>query len=179
MSDYTTTVPVRHYPTPEQVVILRAHGQEYIDTVNVLVQALDSDVLPEDASTKDFTAALPSAVKNQVLRDARSVWKRSFTLGIIPVLRRPICQWNNQNWRIEGETLVIPVYQTGQVGQITVRCSAVEPRGKPGIASHPAQTRQVGGRRRLHPHLAGAHYRSGHHGGRPGREDARRRARHQ
>ena len=95
-----TTVPVRLYPTPDQAATLRAHCQEYIGTVNVLVAALDSDVLPDGgtgASTKDVTAALPSAVKNQVLRDARSVWKRSLALGVLPVLRKPICQWNNQN----------------------------------------------------------------------------------
>ena len=106
-----TTVPVRLYPTPEQAALLRPHCQEYICTVNVLVQALDSDALPdggEGASTKDCTATLPSAVKNQVLRDARSVWKRSFELDIIPVLRKPLCQWNNQNWRIDGDTLAHP-----------------------------------------------------------------------
>jgi IS605 OrfB family transposase len=132
-----TTVPVRLYPTPDQAAFLRAHCQDYINTVNALVQALDSDVLTQDASTKDFTAALPSAVKNQALRDARSVWRRSFELGVIPILRRPICQWNNQNWRIEssfkGETLIIPVCQDGQVGQIAIRCSTVEPLGKPGV----------------------------------------------
>lgn len=133
VSELKSTVPVRLSPTPEQAAILRAHGQEYIGTVNVLVLALDSDVLPEDASTKDFTAALPSAVKNQALRDARSVWKRSFELGISPVLRKPICQWNNQNWRIEGDTLVVPVCQNGQVGQIAIRCGGVKPLGKPGI----------------------------------------------
>jgi putative transposase len=78
VSELKTTVPGRLYPTPEQAAILRAHGQEYLSPLNVLVQALDSDVLPEGASTKDFTAALPSAVKNQALRAARSVWKRSF-----------------------------------------------------------------------------------------------------
>ena len=81
-----TTVPARLYPTPEQVTLLRAHCQESISSINVLVAALDSDVLPEGGkgvSTKDFTAALPSAVKNQALRDARSVWKRSFELGVI------------------------------------------------------------------------------------------------
>jgi hypothetical protein len=115
-----TTVPVRLYPTPDQAAILRGHCLEYISIVNVLVAALDSDVLPEGgtgASTKDFTAALPSAVKNQALRDARSVWKRSVALGVIPVLRTPICQWNNQNWRIEGDTLLIPVSQNGQWGR--------------------------------------------------------------
>jgi IS605 OrfB family transposase len=128
-----TTLPVRLYPTPDQAATLRAHCQEYINTVNVLVAALDSDVLAEGASTKDFTAALPSAVKNQALRDARSVWKRSFAVGVVPVLRKPICQWNNQNWHIEGEALLIPVYQNGQVGQIAIRCSTVEPLGKPGL----------------------------------------------
>jgi IS605 OrfB family transposase len=138
VSELKTTVPIRLYPTLEQSALLHAHGQEYISTVNVLVQALDSDVLPDggkDASTKDFTAALPSAVKNQALRDARSVWKRSFELGIIPVLRKPLCQWNNQNWRIESDRLLIPVCQNGQVGrvgQIAIACSGTEPLGKPG-----------------------------------------------
>lgn len=133
MSELKTTVPVRLYPTPEQGAVLHAHCQEYISTINVLVQALDSDVLPEDASTKDFTAALPSAVKNQALRDARFVWKRSFELGVVPVLRKPMCQWNNQNWRIEGDALLIPVCQDGQVGQIAIRCSGAEPLGKRGV----------------------------------------------
>jgi IS605 OrfB family transposase len=136
VSELKSTVQVRLYPTPEQAVLLRTHCQEYISTVNVLVAALDSDVLPDGGkctSTKDFTAALPSAVKNQALRDARSVWTRSLELGIIPVLRKPICQWNNQNWRIEGDRLVLPVCQNGHVGQIAIRCSGTEPLGKPGI----------------------------------------------
>ena len=146
MSELQTTVPIRLYPTSDQAAILRAHCREYISTINVLVRALDSDVLPhgnQDASTKDFTAALPSAVKNQALRDARSVWKRSLVLGVIPVLRKPICQWNNQNWRLaggeggnQGNMLVLPVCQDGQVGQIAIRCSLVdtgEPVGKPGV----------------------------------------------
>jgi putative transposase len=131
-----TTVPIRLYPTPDQAATLRMHCQEYISTINVLVHALDSDMLPDggkDASTKDFTAALPSAVKNQALRNARSVWQRSFQLGVIPVLRKPICQWNNQNWRIEDATLLIPVCQHGQVEQIAIRCSGIAPLGKPGL----------------------------------------------
>jgi IS605 OrfB family transposase len=131
-----TTMPVRLYPTPEQAALLRSHCQEYISTINVLVAALDSDVLPEGgegASTKDFTAALPSAVKNQALRDARSVWKRSFALGVLPVLRKPICQWNNQNWRIERDLVLIPVYHDGKVQQIGIRCAARVPTGTPGM----------------------------------------------
>jgi putative transposase len=99
-----------------------------------LVQALDRDVRPDggkDTTTADFTAVLPSAVKNQALRDARSIWHRSFALGVVPVLRRPICQWNNQNWRVEGARLILPVWQ--KVGQIAVRCASQTPVGPPGL----------------------------------------------
>jgi IS605 OrfB family transposase len=141
-----TTLPLRLHPTPEQVRLLRAHAQEYISTVNVMVAAIDSGVLPNDGNettTADFTAALPSAVKNQALRDARSVWKRSLVLGRVPVLRRPVCQWNNQNWRVaqapsgDEDRLLIPVSQAGQVGRIAIRCAGaladLPPGSTPGL----------------------------------------------
>ena len=79
-----------------------AHCQEYISTVNVLSSALDVDLIPHDDtfSTKDFTAVLPSCVKNQALRDAPSVFKRSLDLDVLPVLKKPICQWNNRVTRL-------------------------------------------------------------------------------
>jgi hypothetical protein len=82
------TYQVRLYPTPEQGRLLMAHSQEYMSTVNVLSAALDADVIPHDDtfSTKDFVAALPSCVKNQALRDAHSVFKRSLSPQ---ELRRP------------------------------------------------------------------------------------------
>ncbi len=114
------------------------------------VRARDSDVLPDggqDTSTKDFVAALPSAVKDQALRDARSVWRRSCELGELPVLHRPIGPWNTQHWRpalapstgaqhwrIEGDTLLIPVcHADARVGQIALRCSGAGPSGTPGL----------------------------------------------
>src|SRR5215472_11665930 len=136
MSELKTTVQVRLYPSSDQAARLRAHCQEYIGTINVLVAALDSDVLPDggkSTSTKDFTAALPSAVKNQALRDARSIWKRSFALGVLPILRKPFCQWNNQNWRMEDETLHVPVSQDGHVEPIAIRCAPMALEGKPGM----------------------------------------------
>jgi len=129
-----TTVQIRLSPTPEQGRLLMAHCQEYISTVNVLVAAFESDVLTGKVSTKDFRASLPSAVKNQALRDAQSVFKRSFELGRIPVLKKPICQWNNQNWRIEEGTLIVPVCQDGKTQQIRIACADVPLEGKAGIA---------------------------------------------
>src|SRR2546425_1685257 len=88
------TVQVRLYPTAEHACLLMAHCLEYISTVNVLVSAYDADMIEDGFSTKNFRAPLPSAVKNQVLRDAQSVFKRSLQLGRLPVLKKPIVQWN-------------------------------------------------------------------------------------
>jgi IS605 OrfB family transposase len=128
-----TTLQVRLYPTPEQARLLMAHCQEYISTVNVLVSAFESGVLEGKVSTKDFTALLPSAVKNQALRDAQAVVKRSCELGCIPILTKPICQWNNQNWRIEEGMLVLPVSRDGKTHQERIRCAEVAREGKAGI----------------------------------------------
>jgi len=127
------TVQVRLYPTDSQASLLMVHCVEYISTVNVLVSALDADMTEENFSTKDFLAPLPSAVKNQVLRDAKSVFKRSLKLGRIPILKKPICQWNNQNWHIEQGILTIPVCLNGKTQQIEIRCAEGELEGEPGI----------------------------------------------
>ena len=95
------TIQIRLYPTSAQAKMLREHCAEYIDCVNVIVQAHDADMLPKGFSTKDFTAPLPSAVKNQVIRDAQSVYSRSYALGRIPHLKKPFAQWNNQNWKTQ------------------------------------------------------------------------------
>ena len=128
-----TTLQVRLYPTPEQGRLLMAHCLEYISVVSVLASAFDADLLPEKVSTKDFKARLPSAVKNQALRDAGSIFKRSFDLERLPVLKKPICQWNNQNWYIEGGMLTLPVYKDGKTQQEHIRCAELPLPGKAGI----------------------------------------------
>src|SRR3989442_12477950 len=130
-----STLQVRLYPTPEQGHVLMAHCQEYISTVNVLSNALDADLIPHDDTftTKDFVTVLPSCVKNQALRDARSVFKRSLELDVLPVLKKPICQWNNQNWHIKQGMLTLPVFLDGKTQQIHIPCADVVLSGHPGI----------------------------------------------
>ena len=130
-----STLQVRLYPTAEQGRLLMAHCQEYISTVNVLSSALDADLIAHDDrfSTKDFVAALPSCVKNQALRDARSVFKRSLKLACLPVLKKPYCQWNNQNWQMTGTALIVPVCIDGKTQQIEIACQGLIFAGTPGI----------------------------------------------
>ncbi len=139
------TIQIRLYPTREQARLLRDHCQEYIDCVNVLVQAYDADLLPKGFSTKNFTAPLPSAVKNQVIRDAQSVYSRSFELGRLPVLKKPFAQWNNQNWRLEMSearshkkggllgVLIIPLWDGTRTRQAQIACCGHIPVGEKGI----------------------------------------------
>lgn len=127
------TVQVRLYPTQEQATLLMAHAQEYISTVNVLVQALDTGMIEDGFSTKDFTAALPSACKNQVLRDAKSVYAKAQKIGRLPLLKKPICQWNNQNWQMEPGQLTLPTSIAGKTQQISIACVEGELVGEPGI----------------------------------------------
>src|SRR5256885_8339653 len=128
------TSQVRLYPTPEQGHLLMTHCQEYISTVNVLSCALDADVIPyEGFSTKDFVAQLPSCVKNQALRDARSVFKRSLELETLPVLKKPICPWNNQNWQIKEGKLTLPVSWDSKVQRIEIACAQMELVGMAGL----------------------------------------------
>ena len=80
----TTTVQIRLHPTPEQSHLLMEHCQEYIEYVNMLAQELE--ILPEKVSARHFTAPLPGWVKNQTLRDAQSVYKKSTGLGDMVLL---------------------------------------------------------------------------------------------
>jgi putative transposase len=129
----TTTLQIRLHPTPAQSRLLMAHATEYISTVNALVHAQEFDILPEKASTKDFVASLPSAVKNQSLRDAQSVYKRSYELGVIPVLKKPMCSWNNQNWQMTDRTLTLPMWVDGKIEQVFIACDGLVYTGKPGL----------------------------------------------
>lgn len=131
--DLVTTVQVRLYTTPEQSHLLMTHCQEYISTVNMLVQAQELEILPSKVSCKDFMALLPSVLKDQALRDAQSIYKKSVKLGVTPILKKPICQWNNQNWHLTDCTLTIPIYIDGKVKRISIACHGLVYSGKAGI----------------------------------------------
>ena len=72
-------------------------------------------------TSKDVDARIPSAVKNQAIRDAKSVYRKSKKLKTVPILRKPVCLWNNQNYRIKENTLEFPVLIDGKSKRIKVK----------------------------------------------------------
>ncbi|MHC1749049.1 MAG: RNA-guided endonuclease InsQ/TnpB family protein [Cellulosilyticaceae bacterium] len=116
------TIKIKLIPTKEQQAILDRTSKEYIRTVNRLVSKMVQAERILDLSTKEFFAYLPSAVKNQCIRDAKNVYKKH-KKGItksIAILKKPVCIWNNQNFSIEDTTISFPVW-LGKSKKISVK----------------------------------------------------------
>ena len=121
----------------EEEAVLRAEMEKYIACVNSLVSLHLSGTSIQKFSSKDVVAELPSAVKNQAIRDAKSVlrryakkqWKverkrawfaeqgktpkRPIRDAKVPILRRPVLLVNNQNFKIDldAKTVSFPLFR--------------------------------------------------------------------
>ena len=71
---------------------------------------------------------MPSAVKNQAIKDARSVFKKAKKnkFKTVPVLKRPICIWNNQNYSFNFSHISMPIMVDGKVKKTPIRALMVD-----------------------------------------------------
>jgi len=83
-------------------------------------------------TTAEVFAALPSAVKNQCIQDAKSVFKKyakdmksmervnqkkpaeKQKVVKVPFLKKPVAIWNNQNYSIGDRAISFPVWKDGK-----------------------------------------------------------------
>ena len=138
--------------------LLRAEMEKYIACVNSLVALHLSGVSIQKFTSKDVDAELPAAVKNQAIRDAKSVLRRyakkqrkverkrawfaeqgkaprcPIRDAKAPILRRPVLLVNNQNFKIDfdAKTVSFPLFRKGETKRKTVQkeihVAAVTPR---------------------------------------------------
>ncbi|WP_431809433.1 RNA-guided endonuclease InsQ/TnpB family protein [Brevibacillus agri] len=124
----TITVKVKLLPTKEQASILREMSQTYLSTINTLVSEMVAEKKSTKKSSKDISASLPSAVKNQAIKDAKSVFKKAkkskFTT--VPVLKKPVCIWNNQNYSFDFTHISMPIMIDGKVTKTPIRALLVD-----------------------------------------------------
>lgn len=116
------TIKIKLIPTKNQQKLICDRMSEYIRTTNSLTEKMLDMKQGETMSTKDFSANLPSAVKNQCIRDAKSILrkhKKGLTKSVA-VLKKPVCIWNNQNFSLEEETISFPVW-IGKSKKISVK----------------------------------------------------------
>jgi putative transposase len=129
------TTQVKLLPTMEQVILLKNTMQEYINTANNVVNdyVVGNDFIKH--TSKSIIADLPSALKNQAIQDAKSIFKK-YTKNLrsnakkepdkqkkikVPLLKKPIAVWNNQNYAIKFNYLSFPVWLNGKSSRIVVK----------------------------------------------------------
>jgi IS605 OrfB family transposase len=116
------TVQFKLIPTVEQESFLRQTTNEYISCANKLINHCCGQIEIPKLSSASFCAALPSAVKNEVINVVRSIMRKyeRGKCGTLPILRKPVCTWNNQNYRLLENAVVFPVLIGGNSKRISV-----------------------------------------------------------
>ncbi len=134
---------IKLYPTKYQSERIRAVMAEYIATVNSLISLAVSGTSISKYTSANVSADLPSALANQCIRDAKSIVKKHYRKcheavlktrrlakkksGIrvmaphLPVLKKPCCYVNNQNFKINDTNIEFPVMIDGRSKRISVR----------------------------------------------------------
>lgn len=139
---------IKLYITREQKSLIVMAMNEYINTVNSLVSVATNGTSISKYTTADVNANLPSALTNQCIRDAKSIvnkynkncrkisaknkklFKQKSNITIkeptVPVLKRPCCYVNNQNFKINDNHIEFPVLINGKSKRISIRASMTD-----------------------------------------------------
>ena len=133
---------VKLYPTEYQKDLIAQAMAEYINTVNRLVSDAVSGHSIAKITTADVSANLPSALLNQCIRDAKSIVKKHYKCchktilknrslakrgsvirtkaPNLPILKKPCCYINNQNYKFKDNVVEFPVMINGKSKRIAV-----------------------------------------------------------
>lgn len=129
------TVQAKLLPTKEQTILLSATTKEYIRATNAAVAEYVAAGENLKYSSKNIPADLPSALKGQIAQDTRSIFQK-YTKSVktnakkelekqrdikVPILKKPVAIWNNQNYAVKFGQLSFPVWQNGKSTRIVVK----------------------------------------------------------
>ena len=139
---------IKLYMTKEQKSLVITTMNQYINTVNSLVSVATNGTSISKYTTADVNASLPSALTNQCIRDAKSIvnkynkycrkvsaknkklakQKSNITIKepTVPVLKRPCCYVNNQNFKIKNNHIEFPVLINDKSKRISIRTSMTD-----------------------------------------------------
>ena len=129
------TTQIKLLPTSEQIILIKNTMQEYIKTANNIVSDYVVGNNTVKHTSKSVIADLPSALKNQAIQDAKSIFKK-YTKNLktnskkepdkqkeikVPILKKPVAIWNNQNYSIKFGYIAFPVWLNGKSTRIMVK----------------------------------------------------------
>lgn len=135
----TITMQLKLLPVKEYKQLIYNSMNDYIATVNDIVADFRAMDKTDKRTSKDVTADLSSCLKNQAISDAKSIFKKykkacreaerwnkkhpneDPKVATCPVLRKPACIWNNQNYSISDGEIAFPVWMNGKSTKIHVK----------------------------------------------------------
>ena len=139
---------IKLYPTKEQEALIQAAILEYISIVNSLVSDATNGTNINKYTSSNVNANLPSALKNQCIRDAKSIVKKHYkacnkavlknrtltkrgnilkvTAPHLPILKKPCCYINNQNFKVKESDIEFPVMVNGKSKRLSVKTKMTE-----------------------------------------------------
>lgn len=134
------TVKFKLELTEKQVCLVQTATKKYIRLVNQIVADFVKAGTSLKYTSRTVTAELPSAVKCQAVRDAKSIfakYKKNVRANArlrpedqkevkIPVLKKPVAVWNNQNYSLKGSVLSFPVLVNNRSVRMMVRAALTE-----------------------------------------------------
>ena len=129
------TVQAKLLPTKEQTSLLSATTKEYIRATNNAVAEYVAAGENLKYSSKNIWAGLPSALKGQIAQDTRSIFQKYIkTVKAnarkpqehqkevkVPILKKPVAIWNNQNYAVKFGKISFPVWKDGKSTRIVVK----------------------------------------------------------
>lgn len=155
---------VKLHLTKYQLKLVQATMAEYISVVNSLVSDAVKGKSIAKITTANIEANLPSALTNQCIRDAKSIVKKHYknchkavlknrsllkkksnirvTVPNLPVLRKPCCYINNQNFKLNNTNIEFPVMINGKSKRISVK-TKMSDRQKSIFASYKLGTMRI------------------------------------
>ena len=114
------TVQAKILPDKAQVNLLNSTTKEYIRLINQIVSDYVTAEKDLKYTSKSIGAELPSAVKNQAIQDAKSVFRKYQKTKKQSILKKPVAIWNNQNYGLKDNSLSFPVLMGGKAKRIEV-----------------------------------------------------------
>ena len=117
------TAIIKLRPDKSQEMLLLNTMKCYIQSINSCVDWMFMFDELGSLSSKHIIADLPAAVKNQVIREARSIfikYKRG-KVQKLPVLKKLQAVWNNQNYKVLSDTISFPITTAGKTERIQVK----------------------------------------------------------
>ena len=154
---------VKLYMTKTEYALVRDTMDVYISTVNGIVSDAVNGASIAKLTTKSINANLPSALTNQCIRDAKSVFrkynkdcrkagrknaflikqgKKADAVATLPVLKKPCCYVNNQNYRINGTNIEFPVMVNSKSKRLSIHTRMTDNQ-KALLSSHKLGTMRI------------------------------------